>query len=276
MPYRSVLRPGLFAGQTIVVTGGGSGIGRCTAHELASLGAHVAIAGRKPDKLAAVKAEIEQSGGSCETHAFDIREETQVKDAIAAIVAKNGRIHGLFNNAGGPAQTGGHLREPVLMIASVMRALGASVNDANTLTALGANLGQTVFIPPSVFNYFAPGYQIPPQYTPGINLLGPEFQILSPSSAVGRINTVNAMVYGNLGNGAVLDLTPFAAVAGNAQTLVDAVSRAFFAGEMPDTMQTELLGAVNAITGTSAAVLRQRAQAAIYLAAASSYYNVEQ
>jgi citronellol/citronellal dehydrogenase len=48
-----------------------------------------------------VKAEIEASGGSCETHAFDIREEAQVKEAIAAIVAKNGRIHGLFNNAGG-------------------------------------------------------------------------------------------------------------------------------------------------------------------------------
>ncbi|MGH8442146.1 MAG: 2,4-dienoyl-CoA reductase, partial [Nevskiaceae bacterium] len=39
MTYRSVFKPGLFAGQTIVVTGGGSGIGRCTAHELASLGA---------------------------------------------------------------------------------------------------------------------------------------------------------------------------------------------------------------------------------------------
>ncbi len=101
MPYRSVLRPGLFAGQTIVVTGGGSGIGRCTAHEIASLGAHVVITGRKPDKLAGVKAEIEQTGGSCETHAFDIREEALVKDAVAAIVAKNGRIHGLFNNAGG-------------------------------------------------------------------------------------------------------------------------------------------------------------------------------
>ncbi|HJQ57384.1 MAG TPA: SDR family oxidoreductase [Vineibacter sp.] len=101
MPYRSVLRPGLFQGQTVVVTGGGSGIGRCTAHELAALGAHVVITGRKLDKLETVKAEIEQSGGSCEAHAFDIREEQPVKDAIAAMVAKNGRIHGLFNNAGG-------------------------------------------------------------------------------------------------------------------------------------------------------------------------------
>jgi citronellol/citronellal dehydrogenase len=101
MSYRSVFKPGLFDGQTVIVTGGGSGIGRCTAHEIAALGAHVVITGRKPDKLATVKAEIETAGGSCETHAFDIREEPQVKEAVAAIVAKNGRIHGLFNNAGG-------------------------------------------------------------------------------------------------------------------------------------------------------------------------------
>jgi citronellol/citronellal dehydrogenase len=101
MAYRSVFKPGLFEGQAIVVTGGGSGIGRCTAHELAALGAHVVITGRKADKLGTVKAEIEQAGGTCETHAFDIREEAQVKEAIAAIVGKNGRIHGLFNNAGG-------------------------------------------------------------------------------------------------------------------------------------------------------------------------------
>ena len=100
-PYRSVFAPGLFAGQVVVVTGGGSGIGRCTAHELAALGAHVAITGRKTGKLAAVQREIEQSGGSCECHAFDIREEQPVKDAIAAVLARNGRIHGLVNNAGG-------------------------------------------------------------------------------------------------------------------------------------------------------------------------------
>ena len=41
MSYGSVFASGLFAGKVIVVTGGGSGIGRCTAHELAALGAHV-------------------------------------------------------------------------------------------------------------------------------------------------------------------------------------------------------------------------------------------
>ena len=101
MSYRSVFKPGLFTGQAVIVTGGGSGIGRCTAHEIAALGAHVVITGRKPDKLTTVKGEIESAGGSCETHAFDIREEAQVKDAVAKIVEKNGRIHGLFNNAGG-------------------------------------------------------------------------------------------------------------------------------------------------------------------------------
>lgn len=101
MSYRSVFKPGLFDGQTIVVTGGGSGIGRCTAHEIASLGAHVVICGRKQEKLDTVRGEIEAAGRTCETHAFDIREETQVKDAVAAIVARNKRIHGLFNNAGG-------------------------------------------------------------------------------------------------------------------------------------------------------------------------------
>lgn len=101
MGYRSILRDGIFAGEVHVVTGGGSGIGRCVAHELASLGAHVVIAGRKPDKLERVLAEISEDGGSAEAHAFDIRDEEAVTSAIAAIVARRGRIHGLVNNAGG-------------------------------------------------------------------------------------------------------------------------------------------------------------------------------
>jgi citronellol/citronellal dehydrogenase len=99
--YRSVFRPGLFAGQTIVVTGGGSGIGRCTAHELAHLGAHAVLVGRKAARLEAVAAEIAGDGGSASAHACDIRDEEAVKATVAAIVAARGRIHGLVNNAGG-------------------------------------------------------------------------------------------------------------------------------------------------------------------------------
>lgn len=99
--YRSVFAPGLFDGQVVVVTGGGSGIGRCTAHELASLGAQVVLVGRKPEKLDAVRAEIEATGGKASTQAFDIRNEDAVREAIAAVVAAHGRIDGLVNNAGG-------------------------------------------------------------------------------------------------------------------------------------------------------------------------------
>ena len=73
MSYRSVFKPGLFEGQTIIVTGGGSGIGRCTAHELAALGAHVVITGRKAEKLQTVKSEIEAAGGPCIKACCDVR-----------------------------------------------------------------------------------------------------------------------------------------------------------------------------------------------------------
>ena len=99
--YRSVFRPGLFAGQTVIVTGGGSGIGRCTAHELANLGASVALVGRRIEKLEAVQAEITQAGGQASIHACDIRDEAGVKAMIADVIAQHGKIDGLVNNAGG-------------------------------------------------------------------------------------------------------------------------------------------------------------------------------
>jgi len=101
MPYRSVFRAGLFTGHNIVVTGGGSGIGRCTAHELAALGAHVMLVGRKPERLATVQAEIVEDGGLASSFVCDIREEARVQACVAEIVAARGRIHALVNNAGG-------------------------------------------------------------------------------------------------------------------------------------------------------------------------------
>jgi citronellol/citronellal dehydrogenase len=99
--YSSVFRPGLFAGQVAIVTGGGSGIGRCTAHELASLGARVALVGRRIEKLKSVEAEIAEAGGEARGYACDIREEETVKATVAAILRDFGRIDHLVNNAGG-------------------------------------------------------------------------------------------------------------------------------------------------------------------------------
>ena len=101
MTYRSVFRPDLFSGQTIVVTGGGSGIGRCTAHELAALGAHAVLVGRDEKKLETVVAEISEDDGQASWRSTDIRYEDGVRDTVASIVADRGPIHGLVNNAGG-------------------------------------------------------------------------------------------------------------------------------------------------------------------------------
>jgi citronellol/citronellal dehydrogenase len=99
--YRSVFRPGLFEGRVVLVTGGGSGIGRCTAHELVSLGAAVALVGRRIEKLERVAAEIADAGGRATCHPLDIRDEAAVQAGVDAVLAAHGRIDGLVNNAGG-------------------------------------------------------------------------------------------------------------------------------------------------------------------------------
>jgi citronellol/citronellal dehydrogenase len=101
MPYTSIYANGLFEGQTVIVTGGGSGIGRCTAHELAHLGAHVVIIGRSQDKLDEVVEEISADGGSCSGIAGDIRDEDGVRATVASVLEERGRIDALVNNAGG-------------------------------------------------------------------------------------------------------------------------------------------------------------------------------
>ena len=101
MKYKSGFRAGSFDGKVVIVTGGGSGIGRCCAHELASLGATAAIAGRSIDKLERVRAEIVEDGGRASIHVCDIREDPVVRNTVAAVLEQHGRIDGLVNNAGG-------------------------------------------------------------------------------------------------------------------------------------------------------------------------------
>jgi citronellol/citronellal dehydrogenase len=104
MQPRSIFRDDLFSDQTYLITGGGSGIGRMVAHELASLGANVVIAGRKQEKLAQVEAEITavtQAPHRIASHPVNIRDPESGSALIQFTLQKFGRLDGLVNNAGG-------------------------------------------------------------------------------------------------------------------------------------------------------------------------------
>src|SRR5947207_5067128 len=97
MPSR-IFAPGLLQGQVIVVTGGGSGLGRATAQELSACGATVVVAGRRLEPLEETAALCE---GTCDAVACDIREEDQVGALVDGVLERHGRIDTLVNNAGG-------------------------------------------------------------------------------------------------------------------------------------------------------------------------------
>lgn len=84
-----------------LVTGGGTGIGRATALELARSGASVVICGRRPEPLDAVRAELEAAGADCLAVQADIREPEQVEALVERTLERFGRVDVLVNNAGG-------------------------------------------------------------------------------------------------------------------------------------------------------------------------------
>lgn len=98
---QSIFRPGLFADQVIVVSGGGTGIGRATARELAALGAHVVICSRSPEHLEPTRGEIEAAGGAVTALTCNIRDAESVEALFATVEERLGGAHGLVNNAGG-------------------------------------------------------------------------------------------------------------------------------------------------------------------------------
>lgn len=94
-------RPGLFDDTVALVTGGGSGIGLATARQLAGLGAHVVLTGRRPGQLEDAAARIIEDGGQVSVQAGDIRDDDAIEEMVAAAMAPTGRIDVLVNNAGG-------------------------------------------------------------------------------------------------------------------------------------------------------------------------------
>lgn len=96
-----------FDGRSVLVTGGGSGIGLATAIRFASLGADVAICGRTAEKLEAAASAIDAAGsGSVTTVVADVTVEEQISAAVDATVAATGRLDVAFACAGGAMHMG--------------------------------------------------------------------------------------------------------------------------------------------------------------------------
>jgi citronellol/citronellal dehydrogenase len=98
MPSR-IFQPGLLDGQVAIVSGGGTGLGRATALELAGLGARVVVCGRRGQPLRETAAAAAEGG--VEAVECDIRDEEQVTALVDGALERHGRIDLLVNNAGG-------------------------------------------------------------------------------------------------------------------------------------------------------------------------------
>ena len=97
----SVLAPDTNAGLVALVTGGGTGIGRATALELAHTGAHVAICGRRPEPLEETRAALEAAGAEALAVPADIREPDEAEGLVERTLERFGAVDVLVNNAGG-------------------------------------------------------------------------------------------------------------------------------------------------------------------------------
>jgi citronellol/citronellal dehydrogenase len=99
--FRSPLAPDANAGSVAIITGGGTGIGRAAAWTLARTGARVAICGRRPEPIEAVRGELAEEGLPCLAVPADIREPEQVGAFLDAVDERFGAADILVNNAGG-------------------------------------------------------------------------------------------------------------------------------------------------------------------------------
>jgi uncharacterized protein (DUF1800 family) len=167
--------------------------------------------------------------------------------------------------------TFGHMREPVLFMANMLRGLNATPTSSNTIYASANDMGQDLFYPETVFSYFSP------LYTLENGQAAPEFQIYSTQTAAERTDVVNAALYGTLDKTTKVDLTPFLQYGGVVASLVDYISYVFVHHSMSSDLQQAATDAANAATGSTASALAlARVQAALYVVLTSNEYQIVQ
>lgn len=172
----------------------------------------------------------------------------------------------------------GRLRHPVQFITSVLRAFNARSADGSAesdgvLYPQSAAMGMDLFRPPSVFSYFSPFGGLPS----GNGLRGPEFGLLSTSTALARLNFVNTMVYSRIpaganGPGTSIDLSPLQPLADAPADLVHELDTRLLHGSMSAPMRDSITGAVNAVPASDPL---RRVRTAVYLVLTSSQYQVQ-
>ena len=98
---RNPFRAGLLESRTLLITGGGTGLGRSAALKCASLGARVAVVGRREEALRNTVVDIEKAGGRAAFAQCDVRDSASVKAAFDSIEGSLGPVNALMNNAAG-------------------------------------------------------------------------------------------------------------------------------------------------------------------------------
>jgi uncharacterized protein (DUF1800 family) len=182
-----------------------------------------------------------------------------------------------------PSFDGGHLREPMLYMTNVMRALGFTFVGAGAGTGVEyyytpgnftSALSEKPYTSGSVFNFFPPNYVIPATTTNA-----PEFSLENTASAVLRLTLADNLVYNRISDftvdlSATSPLGLMASATGNAATdsanLVNALNNMFTHGQMPAQMQSTIATHVATLTN-----IPERVRVATYLVITSSYYKVE-
>jgi uncharacterized protein (DUF1800 family) len=209
-------------------------------------------------------ADVFASGGF---ESFGSGKRGDMKAVIAAILLDPEARRG--DDANTAVATDGHLREPILYIANLLRAFGATSDGAGPVN-FASSLSEPPLLSPTVFNFFPPNYVIP-----GTTLLGPEFELQTTATSLARINFVNSFVYGSIGSGTMVNFTPYATLATtDVNQLVESLNVLLLHGSLSPLARASILAAVNSVPGGTNQHLNQ-AKAAIYMIASSSQYQVE-